>query len=151
MTWTIVNAEQRAAAHEKTFKIPPSSARRSLATGDLAKLLFETDDEVMKSGPFAGATGERMWVYIKHADDSSYAGELSSKPAFMSLSLGQLIYFTHVHVLSIDRVCCVECQLTLPDFEEESEMLEEGWGQRPHTEAPQVKLWSCPPCHLKNN
>lgn len=144
MTWAIVDAEERNRAHPR-FKLPPKARRYGLTPGDLAKLLFETDE---RDPRFPGASGERMWVLVESVEDNGrYHGTLNSKPAFMTgLRLTQSIVFDPKHVIQVDRIGCVDCDEVAPLFKREAELDDKGWGKRPHPQNASVTMRVCPGC-----
>jgi uncharacterized protein YegJ (DUF2314 family) len=73
MTWTLDNAEARAAAHA-SFKIPSRSEREDLRAGDLAKLIF------VDAADRGSARGERMWVEVMAVEVGRYRGRLRNTP-----------------------------------------------------------------------
>lgn len=104
-TITIVDGEERAVQHPKTFRIPTKERREGVRRGQLAKVLFETSVPC-KEGRFKGATGERMWVRIASVKIEngkvSFAGHLTNVPAFLPMKRGDGIAFEPRHVIDID-------------------------------------------------
>lgn len=100
--WWLVSAEQRSAEYPTSFWIPKRALREALKRGDIAKLVFE-----MAPLP-NGCNGERMWVKIERvlrdADTGKvhYSGHLMSKPAFMSIAVGETIDFGPEHIAEVD-------------------------------------------------
>jgi hypothetical protein len=96
--WELVSAEDRNAAHPKTFRIPPREKREALTAGDGAKLLFE-----IETGQ-NGRIMERMWVIVQARIDSGYIGVLDNDPVSaknLSLHAGAYITFGPEHIASI--------------------------------------------------
>lgn len=152
MSWHLVDVEARNRVAPKTFKIPPIAVRTKLRRGDLAKLMFESDDEVAPDdSPVPGATGERMWVVVEDLDDSgSYVGTLSNAPLFLSgLALHDRLVFDAHHVCDVDRIACIRCGEYTPDYKEEKELEAAGWTTIPHPEDERTQLQICPSCTVK--
>jgi uncharacterized protein YegJ (DUF2314 family) len=90
MTWTLANAEARAAQYG-SFKIPPRDVREKLSVGELAKLIFRDTK-----------AGERMWVEIYHVEPDApvrYRGRLRNEPVSIAgLEKGAEIDFGPEHI-----------------------------------------------------
>jgi hypothetical protein len=97
--WLLEDAEAMASFHPETFVIPPDEARMSLGPGDLAKLVFLTDDPEM-------ALGERMWVVVEDAvGPGEYIGTLLDNPAVLDAPLQfDEVFFEARHVADIQYV-----------------------------------------------
>jgi hypothetical protein len=102
--WVLVSAEERAAAHPRTFELPPRSARDALSPGDAAKLLF--DIETRENGCIVDRGIDRMWVIVKAKTEDGYIGVLDNDPgAAENLTLHErdLIAFRSEHVADIGQ------------------------------------------------
>lgn len=86
----IIDAEVQARKFP-TFEIPPREARRDLAPGDFAKLVFRQK----------GAPGERMWVIVKETQNGCYEGILDNDPVVVPLKVGRKIRFGPRHVIDV--------------------------------------------------
>lgn len=105
MTWSLADIEERAAQNPQTFRIPSRRMRESLSPGNLAKLVFEIDDELRPAPPQSLASwhahklvnvpetsgresrvqsevddtklcrGERMWVRVLERRDHPGGGK----------------------------------------------------------------------------
>ena len=96
--WHLENVEAMAAAHPRTFFIPPADARRRLKPGDSVKLIFLLDIRAPD-----GTEAERMWVEVLSEAGGRYSGELLNEPAVIAgLNLGDRVDFGPEHVASID-------------------------------------------------
>lgn len=94
----LLDAEQRHQADPHSFSIPRSDVRRSLAVGDLVKLLFGF-------GRGDPPSAERMWVEIVDVSDDGYVGRLENTPqAISDLRPGDLVPFRPLHVAATYRV-----------------------------------------------
>jgi hypothetical protein len=93
--WKLQNAEEQNRAHPRSFFIPPNEERTSLKPGQLAKLVFLTDDS-------ANARGERMWVLVQAVTPVGYVGKLDNDPIqIKELSAGDEIQFGPHHVAAL--------------------------------------------------
>lgn len=90
--WTLDNGEERNANNPNSFEIPEEWERKSLTKGDLAKLIFLTDDG-----------GERMWVEIKEVvGGDAYIGALVNHPVVIEgLEYGDFVAFHARHVIDV--------------------------------------------------
>jgi uncharacterized protein YegJ (DUF2314 family) len=91
MSWTLVNAEERAAAAPRSFFIPPAELRHSLEVGDEVKLMFrlERDD--------GEVAVERMWVEV--VETEPYVGLLRNEPQLTGVvEFGDRVPFAAEHV-----------------------------------------------------
>jgi hypothetical protein len=97
---SLINAEERHAAHPDTFDLPDHGERVSLAAGDFVKLGW-TLDKPRKNMP----AGERMWVKVTGGDAATgYAGTLSNQPFFFDwMQHGDAVSFGPEHVLDVMR------------------------------------------------
>jgi hypothetical protein len=96
--WHLENVEAMAAAHPRTFFIPPAEVRRQLKRGDGVKLIFLLDAPAP-----GGAEAERMWVEIVSEASGRYIGKLLNQPAVIAgLNPGDRVDFGPEHVASID-------------------------------------------------
>lgn len=94
--YRLADAEERHAASPRTFFIPSRSEREGLATGDLAKLMFELVD-AGEDDPAA----ERMWVEVVEVRAGRYVGVLTNVPrAITTIEQGDSVEFGPEHVLS---------------------------------------------------
>jgi hypothetical protein len=101
------NAEALAAMHPKSFFIPLREDREALFPGDYVKLIFRSEVPLQR-GPWAGATGERMWVRVRdveahHQGGPRYVGTLANRPAYIDLEFGALIHFAPEHIIDIRK------------------------------------------------
>jgi hypothetical protein len=88
----LLDAERRHRADPDSFSIPRSDVRRSLAQGDLVKLLFGV-------GHGDPPPAERMWVEVLEAEAGRYVGRLENEPQVISdLGLGDRVPFGPEHV-----------------------------------------------------
>jgi hypothetical protein len=102
--WTLVSAEERALSYPGTFQLPPLAVRRSLSTGDAAKLLF--DIETKENGCIIDRGVDRMWVIIKARTETGYLGILDCDPGAaenLTLRPGDPIVFGSEHVIEAGR------------------------------------------------
>jgi hypothetical protein len=92
--WRLLDAEERAAEHPRSFFIPDPETRATLGTDELVKLVFEELDG-------AGA-GERMWVRITDTAPGGYVGTLENEPVVIDgLWAGARIEFEPRHVIDV--------------------------------------------------
>lgn len=96
-SWRLVDGEERAAAHPRTFFIPDAETRAGLQPGDLAKLVFELTD------PDEGETeAERMWVEVTDRAPGGYVGTLANDPVVIEdLQVGARVEFEPRHVIQV--------------------------------------------------
>jgi hypothetical protein len=95
-TWTLLDAEEQAAAYPRSFFIPSRETRSSLGVDDLVKLVFE-----VVGGEDAGA-GERMWVRITDKAPGGYVGALENEPIVVDgLWPGARVEFEPRHVIDV--------------------------------------------------
>jgi len=98
--WELANAEEKAAAHPRSFFIPSLEERLALWVGDVVQLHF-----ILLTDPGPGSPGaERMWVEIqeKTLDPLRFIGVLTNQPAYITgLNRGDLITFGPEHVACI--------------------------------------------------
>lgn len=102
--WSLISAEERHAAHPKTFSIPPRTKRDSLSPGDAAKLLF--DIETKEDGKIVDRGVDRMWVIFKTTPTEGYIGVLDNDPGRaenLRLRKGDAIVFRSEHIAEIGR------------------------------------------------
>ena len=98
--WALDDGEQAHAGSPNSYWIPPAEVRRSLQTGQLAKLRFfirvEDDAGVVEDAR------ERMWVEVCGRVDSWYRGKLLNQPACTDeISPGLEVWFQPRHVIDI--------------------------------------------------
>jgi hypothetical protein len=101
--WELVSAEERNAAHPRTFKIPTREQRETLAPGDGVKLLF--DIETREDGRIVDRGVDRMWVIVKAQTKGGYIGVLDDDPGSaenLRLREGDVITFGPEHIADID-------------------------------------------------
>jgi hypothetical protein len=92
--WRLLDAEQRAAEHPRSFFVPDRETRTRLGTDELVKLVFE---ELGGEG-----TGERMWVRITDTAPGGYVGTLENEPVVIDgLWAGARIEFEPRHVIDV--------------------------------------------------
>lgn len=96
--YTLDSATERQAAFPVTFRIPPEEERRSLAVGDLVKLMFRIRTP-------EGTTVERMWVKVRDLQpDWNYLGTLDNDAyCHPDVHCGLTVEFTADEVIAIDR------------------------------------------------
>jgi hypothetical protein len=93
--WRLEDAEEQNRIHPRSFFIPPERERKRLKPGELAKLVFLSDDP-------ADPRGERMWVIVDRAAGGRYVGKLDNDPVVIKgLAAGDEIHFEPRHVASI--------------------------------------------------
>jgi hypothetical protein len=93
----MIDVEDRNEQHPRTFKIPSKRMRRSLRSGDFAKLIFEVPGA-------KGLNGERMWVRILETlKGRAYVGTLDNDPIVLPLKFGMFIRFGPEHVCDLER------------------------------------------------
>lgn len=99
--WWLADAEERSAAHPRSYFIPPRERRYALKHGELVRLQF-------CYGPHADREREghveRMWVEVveQHAGGHVH-GRLRNTPVRLAaLGIGDLVAFEPRHVASID-------------------------------------------------
>jgi len=98
--WGLRNAEEKAAAHPRSFFIPSFEERVALSAGDVVQLHFFL---LADAGPGSPAA-ERMWVEIeeKTFDPLRFIGVLTNQPVDIAgLNRGDLITFGPEHVARI--------------------------------------------------
>jgi hypothetical protein len=94
--WQLLDAEEQAAAHPRSFFVPSRETRASLGIDDLVKLQFEAVD-----GDDEGA-GERMWVRITDTAPGGYVATLENEPVVIEgLWPGTRIEFEPRHVIDV--------------------------------------------------
>ena len=93
MSWYLVNGEERRLDAPYTFFLPHPDCVASLRVGDMAKLLFEYEDNVEQYG------GERMWVSVDQRDGPDFEGRLLSDPCEKQIAKGDLVRFRAEHIL----------------------------------------------------
>jgi len=88
-SYKLTNVEERGAKHRRTFVTLPRKDRKSLRSGDSAKLIF--DDK------------ERRWVDVTAVfPDGSYEGVLANEPVSVKISVGDTVRFGPEHVLDFE-------------------------------------------------
>lgn len=91
MSWTLADAEARAAEAPRSFFIPPAQLRTALKRGDVVKLIFRLE---RADGDLAE---ERMWVEVAETDP--YAGVLMNAPRLQGvIEPGTRVPFGPEHV-----------------------------------------------------
>lgn len=90
MSWNLTNSEETHANNPDTFWIPEATERTSLVPGDLAKVVFQSEDG-----------GERMWIEVEEVDGEIYVGSLVNTPFCIDLEYGDLVSFQAHHVIEI--------------------------------------------------
>jgi uncharacterized protein YegJ (DUF2314 family) len=91
VSWTLDNAEERAAEAPRSFFIPPADLRHSLKVGDEVKLIF-----CLERGDGEAAV-ERMWVEV--VETQPYVGLLRNVPRLSGVvDFGDRVPFGAEHV-----------------------------------------------------
>lgn len=91
MSYSLMDGEQRAAAHPDTFHIPTRKSREGLQLGDYAKLVF-----IKHEGT------ERMWVRVTvRLPDGRYRGILDNHPVYGPPGYGALVEFEPKHIIGV--------------------------------------------------
>ena len=89
--WALGNGEELHANNPDSFYIPEESERTSLQPGNLAKLVFKTEDG-----------GERMWVEVQEVSNGNFIGLLINNPiCIWGLGYGDPVVFEPKHVIDV--------------------------------------------------
>ncbi|MFC3579979.1 DUF2314 domain-containing protein [Sphingomonas hylomeconis] len=100
--WELESGEARHADAPKTFWIPELAARKSLAIGDLAKLIFA----ISVDNADEPVAVERMWVIVRAIENGTYYGLLDNEPDSIQQNdefwVGTEIPFGPEHVIDIE-------------------------------------------------
>lgn len=101
--WHLLSGVAQHHRSPATFEIPAEQERRSLAEGDIVKLVFEI--AVPSDEESDDVSGERMWVIVRGRSGPYYIGELNNVPACSgeqeNLQAGDRVIFLPEHVISI--------------------------------------------------
>jgi hypothetical protein len=117
--WWLVDGEQMAWQNPGTFEMPPRALRDRLDQHGpkivLAKLIFKTDVPCA-SGPFEGATAERMWVLVEgRGSRKRYRGTVNNNPHFIpGLEAHQEVEFGPANVVQVDVAIRFRLQVAFP-------------------------------------
>ena len=91
--WHLGSGVERNLEYPETFEIPSAEDTLAIEPGAVVKLMFE-----MKDG-----WCERMWVTVSSVSKRHLMGTLVNQPiGIPRLSNGDVIKFTHGHVIDID-------------------------------------------------
>jgi len=90
--YTLEDGEALHVSHPTTFWIPGEAERKSLKTGQIAKLIFKGNTHCC----------ERMWVIVTEVkSDGSYVGQLDNHPTCIRAKAGDAVRFEPRHVINI--------------------------------------------------
>lgn len=99
MSYTIDDAQHRAATNAEFERLLPEEIDAQLRPGVLVKLLFQYDDGEQQHG-------ERMWVRVTSREADRWVGELANDPVTIPpevLDWGDTVRFEPRHVADIEE------------------------------------------------
>lgn len=91
--YTLMDGEERNAAHPDTFEIPSLEDREGVLPGTTVKLGFEVKDKDL--------AGERMWVEVTAVDGDQFTGTIANDPIVIDGKYGDPVSFEPKNILSI--------------------------------------------------
>ena len=101
LSWELDDGEQLHREAPSTFWMPEEARRRSLAKGDLVKLIFLMTVRNPETGG-EQVDAERMWVIVEECDGDRCRGVLDNDPyCTRDLVNGALVVFEPRHVIQI--------------------------------------------------
>lgn len=87
----LVNADEMARQHPKTFTVPDDAARQALTIGDFVKVSIY---------------GERIWIEVTQINEGLITGKVNSQPIRANLhgfKEGSLVEFCFANIFQIQK------------------------------------------------
>jgi hypothetical protein len=97
MEWELIDAQQRAAEHPDTFKVPSAAELGKITAGSVVKIGVEFS-------PLSnGCNGERFWVRARRVGDTILHGVVLDDLVFHldNLGIGSYVNFERRNVMAI--------------------------------------------------
>jgi hypothetical protein len=97
MEWKLIDAQQRAAEHPDTFKVPSATELDKIAVSSVVKIGVEF--ELLPNG----CNGERFWVRVRRVGGAVLQGVVVDDLVFHlnNLGMGSFINFERRNVMAI--------------------------------------------------